>query len=159
MVAGALLAIAGGVGVTYAFVGKPTLHLVVPAGRTIELSANGRTLTPLSSTGEHLAFELPRGTYDVAVKDKASGTERMYYALELDSGFDEYLLPIDERQCFKRLDQSRTLTTRVLARYSSQAPIKVKYTDNLDKSELPRFFKKKRTAKLLAEVDCAELGQ
>jgi len=66
---GALLVIAGIGGVGYAYFGKASLHLVVPQGRTIELSANGRVLTPSSASGQHVAFKLAQGRYDVSVKD------------------------------------------------------------------------------------------
>jgi hypothetical protein len=153
----AILVLAGIGGVGYAYLGKASLHLVVPEGRTIELSANGRALTPTSASGRHVAFKLAQGRYEVSVKDTASGKERKY-ALELDSGFADYLLPIDERQCFKRMDVIFGGAMRVKDQISAQEPISLKYGDYLDLSELPKRSRRRRNSYLLEEVDCGTIG-
>ncbi|HYO68790.1 MAG TPA: hypothetical protein VEU33_22185 [Archangium sp.] len=65
------------------------------------------------------------------------GSKERKYALELDSGLADYVLPIDERQCFERLDLHRA---------------------RLDRSEVPGRIKKSQNAHLLVAVDCETIG-
>ncbi len=163
---GAVLAIAG-LGALYASLfGEATVHVVVAAGRSIELSANGQVLVPEASSGDHRRFKLKQGDYTFSVKDTEQGSARTY-ALKLDSGFDDYVLPLDERQCFTRLDVTKTMyahkgdarpaAPRIVERIPAQRPFEKKSSDYLDEGEMPKSIKKSRSVMLLAEVDCAAL--
>ena len=146
--------------------GEATVHLLVSLGRTVELSANGQVLSPTSRQGVHVQYSLKQGDYSFSVKDMMSGKARTY-TLKLDSGFDSYVLPVDEGQCFTRLDVSKTWygdkdksqrpAPIVHDRISAEAPFSKKSADYLDTVELPHSVKKSASVMLLTDVECDAL--
>ena len=167
LIVGGVFATMGLVALFISLFADASVHLVVAVDRSIELYANGERLTPKRSAGDHQDFSLAQGDYTFTVKDTEHGTERTY-TLALDSGWDDYVLPIDERQCFTRLDVSKTMYSRrgdsgrpsaptIVERISTHAPFAKRSSDYLDESDMPKSRKRGRSVMLLAEVDCEAL--
>ncbi|RKH53516.1 hypothetical protein D7Y23_02905 [Corallococcus sp. AB050B] len=147
------------------FFGDVELYVIVPEGRTLELSVDGEVrVAKLSASTQ---FRLKQGDHVVAMKDEKSGKVRTY-TLKLTNGLNAYVLPIDERQCFVRLDvtdqwygpggRKGTASIRV-EHIGSQEPISKEDRDYFNKAALPGSIKRNNRVSLLKAIDCDAMNQ
>ncbi|WP_375770495.1 hypothetical protein NR798_06250 [Archangium gephyra] len=155
--------VAGGMGVGAAWnhmMGSGKVHIIVNEGQQVRLLIDGQSLSPASGSGEHLRFDVKQGNHEVKIEDVESGKSRTM-ALEVDSGFDDYVLPVNEEQCFTRFDVSKTMyegrgggLPTISGKYQAAGPFEMPSSSYFSVEELPQKLKKNSSAYLLLATPC-----
>jgi len=158
--------VVGGMGVGAAWnhmMGSGKVHIVVNEGQQVKLFIDGQSLSPASSSSEHLRFDVAQGAHEVKLEDSESGKTRTY-SLTVDSGFDDYVLPVNEEQCFTRFDVSKTMyegssgsggtPPTISGKYQASAPFELPSSSYFSVEELPQQLKKNSSAHLLLATPC-----
>ena len=148
-----------GIGLASHFWGTGAIHLLIAPTETATVDIDGQRAPPPESRGGHQRYELARGKHQVRVTVGQVVTD---YALELNSGLDELLLPASQGQCFVSVavsanDTSQGSAPKVLSRYADHTPVPVAGAFYVGTEELPA---RRRGGGILIEVvTCSLLGQ
>jgi hypothetical protein len=163
LVVGALL-VAAGFFLFTKFFGNGTLHVLAVGSTGVELVVDGQPLPPESTRGDHFRFSVPQGPHQVKVTDKSTGKD-VSYSVDVQSGFNDFLLPVREDQCFARFDMTEAAYSRsgkeedlppVKQRYkNTRAAIELPSSTYFSFEEMPDKRRKRESVYLLRDLPCS----
>lgn len=163
LVLGALV-VAAGFFLFTKFFGNGTLHVLAVGDTGVELVVDGKPVPPASTRGDHFRYSVPQGPHQVKVTDKSTGKE-VSYSVEVQSGFNDFLLPVREDQCFASFDMTKAAYSRggsaedmppVKQRYKNAgAAIELPSSTYFSFEEMPNKRRKRESVYLLRDLPCS----
>jgi hypothetical protein len=163
VILGALVVAAGFFAYTR-FFGNGTLHVLAVGTTGVELVVDGKPVQPTSTRGDHFRYSVPQGSHQVKVTDKSTGKD-VSYTVAVQSGFNDFLLPVRGDQCFARFDMTTAAYSKaggemdvppVKERYKNAgAAIELPSSTYFSFEEMPNKRRKRESVYLLRDLPCA----